>query len=109
MLLIFQLAGEVLVRVLAMPVAGPVAGMALLFVALAVRRASPQPLQAASGMLLRHFPLLFVPAGVGVLVHAEQLAAEWLPIFVTLAISLVLTFVATALSAVAFSAWRARR
>lgn len=81
-LLLFQLAGEVFIRILAMPVAGLVAGMGLLFAALGLRVETPQPLETTSGALLLHFALLFVPASVGVLVHVEQLATEWLPISV---------------------------
>ena len=66
-LLLCQLAGELAVRLTGAPLPGPVAGMLLLVVVLAVRRPSPDApvLQAADG-LLAHLQLLFVPAGVGV-------------------------------------------
>lgn len=66
-LLLCQLVGELAVRLTGAPLPGPVAGMLLLVVVLAVRRPRPDAsvLQAADG-LLAHLQLLFVPAGVGV-------------------------------------------
>ncbi|MDP3969003.1 MAG: CidA/LrgA family protein [Nocardioides sp.] len=66
-LLLCQFAGELAVRLTGVPLPGPVAGMLLLVVVLAVRRPAPDApvLQAADG-LLAHLQLLFVPAGVGV-------------------------------------------
>ena len=44
----------------------------------------PAPLQETAGGLLRHLSLLFVPAGVGVMVHATRLETEALPIVIAL-------------------------
>ena len=46
---------------------------------------------------LRHLALLFVPAGVGVVVHLETLSGEWLSIAIALVLSTFLTMAATAL------------
>lgn len=83
-LLLCQLAGEVIARMLSLPVPGPVIGMILLFLALLSRGGVPEPVQETAGGLLRHLSLLFVPAGVGVMVHAGRLEAEALPIAVAL-------------------------
>ena len=83
-LLVFQCLGEVLVRLLRLPVPGPVAGMVLLFVALRLRAAVPAPLEDAADGLLRHLSLLFVPAGVGVMLHFSRLAEEGLALTVAL-------------------------
>ena len=80
LLLVYQLAGEVLVLVTGLPVPGPVVGMLLLFLSLAARGAAPQWLRESCQGLLAHLSLLFVPAGVGVLLHFQRLGAEWLPI-----------------------------
>ena len=47
--------------------------------------------------LLKHLSLLFVPAGVGVMLHVARLAGEWLPIVVALLASTALAIVVTAL------------
>lgn len=96
-LLVYQLIGEVLVQLLALPVPGPVVGMLLLFLSLVVRGAAPEWLRVTANGLLSHLSLLFVPAGVGVMLHFERLGAEWLPIVVSLVASTVLTIGVTAL------------
>lgn len=95
-LLVFQLVGEVIVRLLAWPVPGPVLGMLLLFLMLLAARGVPEPLDTASTGLLAHLSLLFVPAGVGIMVHADRLLAEWLPIVAVLLVTTLLTMLFTA-------------
>lgn len=97
LLLVYQLAGEVLVQLTGLPVPGPVVGMLLLFVTLALRGAAPAPLRETSQQLLSHLSLLFVPAGVGVMLHFGRLGAEWLALAAALVGSTVLTIAATAL------------
>jgi holin-like protein len=96
-LLVCQLAGEVLARAIALPVPGPVVGMALLLAALAVRRNIPAELHDTAQGLLRHLSLLFVPAGVGVMLHLARIRSEWLAIIAALLISSLLTLAITAL------------
>jgi holin-like protein len=95
-LLIFQLIGEVGVHTLTLPIPGPVLGMFLLFLFLIIRRALPEALDTSSTALLSHFSLLFIPAGVGVIIHLDTLSNEWLPIGVALVLSTFLTMAATA-------------
>jgi holin-like protein len=104
-LLLFQCAGEALARLLSLPVPGPVLGMALLFVFVLVRGGAPEALGVAADGLARHLSLLFVPAGVGVMLHVARVADEWLPIVVALGASTVLAVAATALT----FQWLARR
>jgi holin-like protein len=96
-LLVMQLLGEVIARWLALPVPGPVLGMLLLFLLLAWRGGPSPELQATSGNLLQHLSLLFVPAGVGIMVHLHRVADEWLPLLLSLLISTLATLVVTAL------------
>lgn len=96
-LLVFQCLGEGLVFALGLPVPGPVAGMLLLFAALC---ASPRLLAAIEDTgteLLRHLSLLFVPAGVGIMVAASSISGHWLAIVLSLAGSTLLTLAVTAL------------
>lgn len=92
-LLLCQLAGETVVRLLDLPVPGPVLGMALLFGVLAVRGAAPAPLSTLANNLLAHLSLLFVPAGVGVMLHLGRLEHEWLAIGAALVASTLCTIV----------------
>jgi holin-like protein len=91
LLLLCQLIGEVFVVWCGLPVPGPVVGMALLFVGLALRGDVPDGLGRVVDGLLSHLSLLFVPAGVGVILHIAMLREEWLAISVALVLSAVLT------------------
>ena len=95
-LLSYQLIGEALVLLLDLPVPGPVIGMLLLFLTLLVRKRSGQALDTAAGSLLSHLSLLFVPAGVGAMLHFQRIGSEWLPISAALVLSTLLTLVVTA-------------
>jgi holin-like protein len=86
-LLVFQLVGEIVARAAGWPIPGPVVGMALLLAALQVRFPETDGLRTVSSGLLSHLSILFVPAGVGVMLHAPRLAAEWPAIAVSLVVS----------------------
>ena len=96
-LLTFQSVGELLTYSLHLPVPGPVIGMALLFAALAWRGGPPAALRETAQNLLQHLSLLFVPAGVGVMLHFQRMADEWLPIVIALFASTFITIAVTAL------------
>lgn len=96
-LLVYQLFGELTVAVAALPIPGPVVGMLALFLTLVIRKHGFESLEVTASTLLRHLSLLFVPAGVGVMVHVQRLGAEWLPIGAALLLSTVLSLAATAL------------
>ncbi len=92
----FQLAGESLVTATALPIPGPVCGMALMFAGLLVRGGIPEDLGRVGDALLGNLSLLFVPAGVGVMLHLGLLRAEFLPISVALIGSTLITIAVTA-------------
>ncbi len=96
-LLLYQLAGEVIARALSLPVPGPVIGLALLFATLVIRGAVADDLRDTANGLLAHLSLLFVPAGVGVMVYLDRIGREWIAIFTALVVSTVLTIAVTAL------------
>ena len=96
LLLCCQLVGELIVLASGLPLPGPVLGMMLLFGGLVVRGGVPDELQALASGLLRHLSLLFVPAGVGVMLHLALIADEWLAISVSLLVSTAVTVGVTA-------------
>jgi holin-like protein len=96
-LLVFQALGEGLAYALSLPIPGPVIGMVLLLIYLMMKDDAAARLAPTSMELLRHLSLLFVPAGVGIMVHARLIAAEWLPIAVALVVSTVISIAVTAL------------
>ncbi|TAN55023.1 MAG: CidA/LrgA family protein [Magnetospirillum sp.] len=94
-LLLCQLAGEVLVRLLGLPLPGPVIGMVVLFLGLVIRGRIPSGLDQAVKAILGNFALLFIPASVGVMVHLGAIRTEALPIAAAVLGSTILTIVVT--------------
>lgn len=96
-LLLCQLLGELLVLLTRLPVPGPVVGMVLLLLALFVFKRIPDAVRLVSEGLLRHLALLYVPAGVGLMVHLEMISQYWLAILLALFVSTFVTMLVTAL------------
>lgn len=97
LLLLCQLAGESVVRAVDIPVPGPVLGAVIMLVFLALRRRVPETLDRTSRELLANFSLLFIPAGVGIIVHWARLEAEAVALIVALIGSTALTIAVAAL------------
>ncbi|MGF1604262.1 MAG: CidA/LrgA family protein [Thermosynechococcaceae cyanobacterium] len=95
-LLLYQLLGEALKLLLRLPIPGPVLGMILLFLTFVAQHSVSQSVDLTSKVLLSHLSLLFVPAGVGVMIHFDLITKEWLPISMTLLLSTAVTMAATA-------------
>lgn len=91
-LVLFQLLGTGLNALFLHMLPGPIIGLVLLFVFLVVRGEVGEPLTVASGALLRYLPLLLVPAAVGVMAYAREIAADFWAIVGALVLSLVLSF-----------------
>jgi putative effector of murein hydrolase LrgA (UPF0299 family) len=96
-LLIFQCLGEGVVFATNLPIPGPVIGMLLLFVSLLRWPRLFSVLEAAAAELLKHLSLLFVPAGVGIVVAAGSGRGQWLAIAAAVVASTLLTLAVTAL------------
>jgi putative effector of murein hydrolase LrgA (UPF0299 family) len=104
LILLCQLAGEVFVRGLGLPMPGPVIGLMLLLVLLMARDRfavlARGPLQgdsveSASRVLVANLSLLFVPAGVGVVQKLDIVAEHGIAFLGVLAISVVVTLLVT--------------
>jgi holin-like protein len=98
-LLIFQSLGEGCSYLFDLPIPGAVIGMLLLFIFLLIKKDLAEKLMPTTQEFLRHLSLLFIPAGVGIMVHGERLMAEWLPIAAALIASTAVSIVVTALVA----------
>ncbi len=100
-----QLIGEILSRLLHLPLPGPVVGMFLLAVALVIRGggaesegpAAAGPLADTANALVANMGLLFVPAGVGVVAEMGIVRQEWLPLLAGMVVSTALSLVVTGL------------
>ena len=97
LLLGLQLLGEALVRLFAPSVPGPVAGLVLLLLGLLLWRPLERHVAPATDTLLAHLSLLFVPAGVGVVVHLGRLEGAVGGVVATLLGSTVIGLAVTSL------------
>lgn len=98
LLLVYQLIGELITRLTSIPVPGPVIGMALLLFSVLVAKKVPKGLRTAAEGLLSYLPLLFVPAGVGLINHGVLLKEDIWVISITLIVSTFITLVVTVLT-----------
>jgi putative effector of murein hydrolase LrgA (UPF0299 family) len=96
LILACQLLGEIVVTGAEIPFPGPVVGMVLLFAFLAIRGKVPRQLGQVADTLLSNLSLLFVPAGVGVMLHFDLLGADAMPLSVALLFSTLATIAVTA-------------
>lgn len=96
LLLVFQLAGEIIVRLLGMPIPGAVLGMTLLFITLVLRGGPGHDLREVSRSLLQNMSLLLIPAAAGIMLHGEKLQQEWLPVLLAIAVCTPLVTAITA-------------
>jgi len=117
LILLCQLAGEILVRGLKLPMPGPVIGLVLLLALLLARDRfavlARGPLQGdgvenASRGLLANLSLLFVPAGVGVVQKLDLVTEHGIAFLGVLAISVLVTLLVTVATFLAASRLAAR-
>lgn len=108
-LLFCQLLGEWLMAFIGAPIPGPVAGMLILWLGLLVYGKVPDALRLPAEGLLRHLSLLFIPAGVGLMVFAELLAEQWLVVLSSLIGSTLITLVLTVWMMQSMENYKARR
>lgn len=96
LLLLLQMCGEALARLLSLPIPGPVIGMLLLWPML---QWTPlrNSLAAAAHLLLGHLSLFFVPAGVGVIAHLALLSQYGLKLLLVIVLSTWIGLAVTAL------------
>jgi len=95
LILVCQLIGEIIVKLTNFPVPGPVIGMVILFCGLLLRRKMPPELETVSGFLHRYLPMLFVPAGVGVITSTDVIIRSWLPLSGAIVLGTAVTIAVT--------------
>jgi holin-like protein len=97
-LLGFQYLGEVIATVLNLPLPGSVIGMVLLLFALRLEIIRLDWVRDAAQLLLDNLSMLFIPAGVGVMVYAELIQQQWLPLTLATTVSSLVVLAVTGLT-----------
>ncbi len=95
LLLLCQLAGEIVVRSLGLVFPGPVLGMFMLLFVLLYFGGPGSDLNALADGILRNLSLLFVPAAVGIIQQVGLLREHWIAVSVALVGSTLLTLLVT--------------
>ncbi|MBK7301260.1 MAG: CidA/LrgA family protein [Moraxellaceae bacterium] len=92
-LLLFQLAGELLVHFAHIPLSGGIMGMILLFVFLLVHGRVPESLSFFALNFLQHLALYFLPVSAGIITLLPLLKQEGIVIIVVMVLSTVIPLV----------------
>ncbi|XDZ64974.1 CidA/LrgA family protein [Alphaproteobacteria bacterium LSUCC0684] len=103
LILLLQLAGEAIQKYFELAVPGPVIGLVMLLGLLLFQRKASGPIAVfrqdlitTSGTLLGHLSLLFVPIGVGVVMHLQLLESQLVRVLGVIVLGTLATLVFTA-------------
>lgn len=91
-ILAFTLAGELLQRLVPLPIPASVYGLVLLFGALNTGLVKLEQVKDAGGFLISILPILFVSPAAGILDNWEAIRGALIPILALTLLSTVLTF-----------------
>ncbi len=94
-LFLFQAFGELLAKFALPMIPGPVLGLVLLLLYLALRGHVPEHIDVVGSTVLQHLGLLFIPASVGVVLYLPLLKANAWGIASALLVSVLATIAVT--------------
>lgn len=94
-ILIICFIGEVLSKVVHIPLPGSIIGMILLFICLLLGVIKLEMIEEISKFLLDHLAFFFIPAGVGLLAYIGILKENLIPILVICFITTFLVMIVT--------------
>ena len=102
-IILFQLLGTFIQQYFGSPIPGAVIGMILFFIFLcftggqgSANKNSDKLIKTGS-QLLKHLPLLFIPAGAGIVVYTNELKEHGIAILASLTVGSIIAFVITLL------------
>lgn len=108
-LLSFLIAGNVLEKLFYLPVPGSVIGLFLLLMALIAFDRLSNYVRPVALVLISYLALLFVPAGVGIMLHVDRIQHEALAISCSLLFSTILSIVVCSLTIKYSMRWLEKR
>lgn len=99
--------GEVLNKVVHIPLPGSIIGMVLLFICLLTGVIKLEMIEEISKFLLDHLAFFFIPAGVGLMGYIGILSANLLPFLVICIVTTILVMIVTGYT-VQIIKWRSK-
>lgn len=94
-ILIFSLIGELISNIIKLPIPGSVIGMIILFIFLELKLIHMKKIEKVGEFLIENLGILFVPAGVGIMVKFNFIKEIWLSFFVIAIITTVISLIIT--------------
>ena len=94
-ILLFSLLGEVLHRLIPLPVPASIYGMVLLLMCLQLGVVQPEHVQDAGKYLIEIMPIMFIPAAVGLMDTWPVLQPVWVPVVLIMLISTLFVMAVT--------------
>lgn len=92
---LFLSLGELVVWLTGVPVPSSIIGLLLLTAALQLKIVKLRQVEGVADFLVKNLGFFFVPAGIGVMVHFDLIAQQWMPIVVASVVSIVVVLVVT--------------
>lgn len=86
-ILLFSFLGEIVSKGLNLPVPGSVVGMLLLFLALQFKIVKLEDVELVGHFLIDNLAILFVPAGVSLMIYFSVIKDSWLALLVVSAVT----------------------
>lgn len=94
-ILIFSLIGEFVSSAINLPIPGSVIGMIILFIFLELKLIHMKKIERVGEFLLDNLGILFVPAGVGIMVKFDFIKEIWLSFFIIAIITTIISLIVT--------------
>ena len=94
-ILLFSFLGEGLKALLPLPVPASIYGLVLLFAALELGIIKLSAVEDAGKFLIEIMPVMFIPAGVGLLEAWPSLRPVWIPVVVISSVTTIIVMVVT--------------
>jgi holin-like protein len=83
-------AGEILHRIVGVPLPGNIIGMVLLLVLLCLKVLKPEQISGVSSFFLNHLALFFLPPSIAIMAVGDEVLSQWpLLLFLCVAFTLV--------------------
>ena len=94
-ILLLSFLGEILRMLIPLPIPASVYGLVLMLGALGTGILKVGQVKDAAGFLIEIMPVMFIPAGVGLLTSWSALKPIWVPVVIIIALTTVLVMVVT--------------
>lgn len=96
-ILVFYFAGQILTKLLNLPIPGNIVGMILLLFLLCTNVVKLEMVDTVANFLLDHLAFFFIPAGVGLLTSLVVIKNSFIRLLIVCFISTIITIAVTAL------------